>query len=314
MDKAIVNGVLFEPIPFYDDIRGTYAGNVCVPATSGALNCANTVFPRAHDTFSKISPMISFGYNWTDDIMTYFKISSGYQSGGFNARDDKWTDFVTGFDEEDLLAYELGVKSVLAGRYQLNGALWLSDYDDKRVNQFNPVTLASVQRNAGKVKIWGLELELLAQLADNLQAGVNYGYVDHKYREYVDPRLGDLSDRSNFPYSPRNTASAFIAYDYPLNFGVLRARLDTTYRDEMTFLVPQPERNSSSSLQLWNARVTLDEIKGPGDSVVRVSAWGKNLTDEGYWNFGVNLYDSFGFDFNTYGEPRTFGLDIELDF
>lgn len=316
MYKAIVNGVFFEPIPFFDDIstNPAYAGKPCVPRPSppGGLTCANTVFPRAHDTFSKLTPMISFGYDWTEDIMTYLKLSTGYQSGGFNSRDDQWSDFVTGFNEEDLLVYELGVKSVLANRYQINGALWYSDYDDKRVNQFNPATLASVQRNASKVEIWGIELEVLAQLTDRLQAGVNYGYVDHEYDEYVD-RGVDLS-YYNFPFSPKNTASAFIAYDYPLNFGVLRARLDTTYRDEMNFLVPAPELNSSSSLQLWNARVTLDEIKGPGDSIVRVSAWGKNLTDEGYWNFGVNLYGTFGFNFNTYGEPRTLGVDIEVDF
>ena len=82
----------------------------------------------------------------------------------------------------------------------------------------------------------------------------------------------------------------------------------------MTFLVPQPERNSSGALQLFNARITLDEIKGPGDSLMRVSLWGKNLTDESYWNFGVNIFSSFGFDINTYGEPRTYGIELEVDF
>lgn len=316
MEKAVSVGAMLDHLPYLDDIRPIFAGNTCSGA--GSQPCAGTVFPKASEKFYNVSPMISVSYDWTDDIMTYFKVSSGYQSGGFNARDATWEDFVTGFDEETILAYELGMKSLLAGRYQLNGALWFSDYDDKRVNQFNPETLASIQRNAGVVEIWGVEVELLAQLTDNLQAGVNYGYVDHKYAEYdfenADGTISDLSKASNFPYSPRNTASAHLAYDYPLERAVVKARLDWSYRDNMTFLVPKPERNSSGPVQLWNARLTLDEIQGPGDSSLRISLWGKNLTNESYWNFGVNIYETFGFDINTYGEPRTFGADFEIRF
>ena len=101
---------------------------------------------------------------------------------------------------------------------------------DKRVNQFNPQTLASVQRNAGDVEIWGVEIEVLAQLTDKLQAGLNYGHVDHEYVEYHKIRASgviiDLSEVSNFPYSPENTARAFLDYEYPLNFGALKARVD----------------------------------------------------------------------------------------
>ncbi len=212
------------------------------------------------------------------------------------------------------------MKSTFAGRYQVNAAWFFSDYDDKRVNQFNPETLVSVQRNAGVVEIWGVELEVLAQLTDNLQAGFNYGHVDPEYVEFDTPdpdnpgQVIDLSDQANFPFAPENSYSAFLAYEYPLDFGLMRARLDWSYRDEMTFLVPQPEFNSSDEANLLNARVSLDELAGPGDSTIRVSAWVKNLTDEGYWNFGVNLFNSFGFDLNTYGEPRTFGLDLEVNF
>ena len=84
----------------------------------------------------------------------------------------------------------------------MNAAAFFSDYDDKRVNQFNQQTLASVQRNAGIVEIWGVEIEVLAQLTDNLQAGLNYGHVDHEYVEYLETRNGvttDLSGVSNFP-------------------------------------------------------------------------------------------------------------------
>ncbi len=318
MDKIATFGTNFQPAVFYDDVRDVYAGNNCTVNPSGTLNCNNTLFPKASRSFSNVSPMVSVSYHWTEDLMTYAKVSSGYQSGGFNARDATWADFQNGFDEETIIAYELGLKSTWDNRVQLNGALWFSDYDDKRVNQFNTETLASIQRNAGKVEIWGVELEMLAQLTDQWQVGVNYGHVNHQFKEYdfvnPDGSTTDLSGNSNFPYSPRNTASAHIAYEVPTDWALFRARLDWSYRDNMTFLVPQPERNSSGPVQLLNARASLDDIKGPGNTSMRVSLWAKNLTNEGYWNFGVNIYDSFGFDINTYGEPRTFGADLELRF
>ncbi len=315
MEKLQTTGVFYDDfMPYFKDVAHLYAGNPC------GATCNNTVFPKASKSFDNISGLVSLGYNWNDDVLTYAKISQGFQSGGFNSRDATWEDFTNGFEEETIIAYEVGIKSVFDGRYQFNGAFFFSDYDDKRVNQFNPETLASVQRNAGVVEIWGVELELLAQLTDNWQAGANYGHMNQKYKEYDAPNpanpteIIDLSGSSNFPFAPRNTASAFVSYEHPLDVGLLRARLNWTYRDNMTFLVPQPERNSSGPVHLWNARVTWDEIPGPGDSTLRVSAWGKNLTNEAYWNFGVNIFSSFGFDVNRFGEPRTFGLDFDLMF
>ncbi|WP_167854994.1 TonB-dependent receptor [Mangrovimicrobium sediminis] len=300
MSKALVANTGFGPVLYLSDVKNDPA-------------LADSLYPDAAEKFDNVSWLASVGYNFTPDILTYAKISTGFQSGGFNARDIDPRDFTTGFKEETLLAYELGMKSTFNNRFQVNASVFFSDYDDKRVNQFNPETLVSVQRNAGVVEIYGAELELLAQLSEHWRAGFNYGYTNKEYVEYESDGV-DLSDAANFPYSPDNTASANIAYEYPTSMGLVKARLDWSYRDEMTFLVPVPERNSSGDLQLWNARVALEEIPVFGDKNLRVALWGKNLTDEGYYNFGVNIYSSFGFDINTYGEPRTYGIDVAFDF
>ncbi len=301
MDKALVPGTnAGEPLTV-NDVRKD-------PALSTFL------YPGASESFNNFSWLVSLGYNWSPDILTYAKISTGFQSGGFNARDILPSDFATGFDEETITAYELGWKSTFDNRFQVNGAIFFSDYDDKRVNQFDPVNLVSIQRNAGVVEIYGAEVELLAQLTEHWRAGVNYGYTHKEYIEYEGGSGEDLSDSANFPFSPDNTASANLMYEHPLNFGLLKARVDWSYRDNMTFLTPQPERNSSGPLQLWNARIALEELNGPGDSTMSFALWGKNLTDEGYYNFGVNIFSSFGFDINTYGEPMTWGMDVAINF
>ncbi len=301
MEKTLLSNTGADPWLFLDQVKKN-------PDLAGML------YPKAQDNFDNFSWLASLGYNWTDDVMTYAKISTGFQSGGFNARDILPKDFVIGFKEETLTAYEIGMKSTFNQRFQVNAAVFYSDYDDKRVNQFDPVNLVSIQRNAGVVEIYGAELELLAQFTENWRAGFNYGYTDKKYKEYLGANGEDLSGMANFPYSPDNTASANLAYEHPLQWGLFKARVDWSYRDKMTFLTPVPERNSSGSLQLWNARVSLEDIDTWGDTKMRISAWGKNLADEGYYNFGVNIYGTFGFDINTYGEPRTYGVDVTIDF
>ncbi|WP_317932248.1 TonB-dependent receptor [Halioxenophilus sp. WMMB6] len=303
MEKVAFASSSFANPVFLNEIRAQYG---------------DQFYPKASRDFDNLSGLVSVSYDWNDDIMSYFKVSSGYQSGGFNVRDTTVEDFTRGFDEETLISYELGTKAQFASRYQFNTALWYSDYDDKRVNNLNPQTLSQTVRNAGVVKIWGLEAEFLAQLTDTIQIGINYGHVDPEYSEYdfleSDGTITDKSDTTNFAYAPENSVNAHIAYEQPLNFGLLRARMDYSYRDEMTFLSAQPERNSSKEAKIMNARVSLEEIQLAGDMNMRVGAWVKNLTDEGYWNFGVNIYDTFGFDINTYGEPRTFGVEVEVLF
>lgn len=287
---------------------------------------AGVDFGTAKNEFDNISPMVSLGYDISDTTMTYFKVSTGFQSGGFNIREQNLATFHKGFDEETLIAYEWGLKTLINERIRINTALWYSDYDDKRVNMFDPATLGNSVQNAGVVEIYGVEFELLAQLTDALQFGLNYGYQHPEFKEYdspnpacvtnpaCNPPVQDLSGITNFAYSPRHSAGAHLAWENSLDFGVLRARVDWMWKDSYFFMAAQPERMYQRAYSLWNARVTLDELAGPGDTQLRVSLWGKNLTDEPYYYNGVNLFSSLGFDVNLYGEPRTFGIDLELSF
>lgn len=321
MRKVFITTVSgLAPIETFSQVAPRYAGTSCTTTPQGAPSCRNTRFPDAEKSFDNFTPMVSLAYHWNPDVMTYAKVATGYQAGGFNVRDQLWSDFTRGFDEEKLTSYEVGLKGTFADRFRVNAAAFFSDYDDKLVNQFNPETLVSVQVNAGQVEIWGVELELAAQLTDRLQAGLNYGHQRPKYVEYKsrpDPVTGevtDLSDTAYFPHTPNNTYSAFLLYEQPLALGLLRARLDWSYRDEMNFLAPKPERNESKGAEIVNARVGLSDLAGPGRTRISAYAWVKNLFDEGYWVNGVNLYNTFGFDINGYGEPRTFGAELTVEF
>jgi len=299
MRKATLSQNLGSPVTYDQYVQG-----FAMPAD---------LFPAASKSFENFSWLLSVGYDWTEDVMSYFKISTGFQSGGFNVRETLQSRFPAGFNDETLTSYEIGTKATFAERFVVNAAAFFGDYEDKQVNVFDPVTLGNVRQNAD-AEIWGVELELLAQLNDFWQVGAGYGYLDKTFTRFLDLQGNDVSDTTNFTYAPNNTANMHIAYEQPLDFGLLKARVDGSYRDNMQFLAPIPQANPSGAFTLWNARVTLDEIQGPGDTEMRFSVWGKNLTDEGYWTSGVDVLSSFGFAFNLWGDPRTYGVDAEIRF
>jgi iron complex outermembrane receptor protein len=300
MNKANIGASSFDKPIFYDDY-------VKLPGVE------DTLFPKASDDYDNVSWLVSVSYDWNEDVMTYAKVSTGFQSGGFNVRDTRPDAFTDGFDEETLTSYEVGLKSEWGGRFIVNAAAFFSDYEDKQVNVFDPESLGNVRQNAD-VEIWGVELEVLAQLTDHWQLGFGYGYLDKEFTKFDDLQGNDVSDTTNFTYAPDNTANGHLAYEHPMGSGVFKARVDWSYRDEMNFLAPAPEPNSSDDFHLFNARISWAEIEGPGDTTMRVSLWGKNLTDEGYWTSGVNILPTLGLAFNLWGEPRTYGADFEILF
>ena len=59
---------------------------------------------------------------------------------------------------------------------------------------------------------------------------------------------------------------------------------------------------------LLNARLTLGDIPGLGG--VRASLWGRNLTDKNYYIMQFNV----GRPGALFGEPRTYGIDLNVEF
>src|SRR5690606_29044286 len=98
------------------------------------------------------------------------------------ARAANETAFHRPFDEETLISYEIGMKSTwFDNRLLVNGAVFYNDYQDLQVNQFDPVSAVNNFSNAGDAVINGFELEVQAQVSDNLQVGGSYGYLDPEY-------------------------------------------------------------------------------------------------------------------------------------
>ena len=165
----------------------------------------------------------------------------------------------------------------------------------------------------------GLELEVIALLTQGLTAEFSYGYMDSEFDEYnarnpATNQIEDISDITTVTRAPENTASLGLQYTFqPTDLGALSARVDFAYTDGYTFHPFLNTFDSADSRTLVNARLTLDDLSIGNDSSLRLSAWVKNLTDEEYREWGID-FGSLGFAGNTYGRPRTFGIDAVYNF
>jgi iron complex outermembrane receptor protein len=113
---------------------------------------------------SKVDYRANLQYDWTDRIMTYVQIATGFKGGGVSPRPFSAAQAVP-FDPEELRSYEVGAKSdFLDRRVRLNASVFFSDYSDMQLTlsscpQYGVGLPCAVVANAGDAEIRGAELE-----------------------------------------------------------------------------------------------------------------------------------------------------------
>jgi iron complex outermembrane recepter protein len=298
----------------------------------------------AEEDWSHVDWQGTASMQWTDAIMNYVRVATGYKSGGFNPRSPEQTgippdgppDKLRPFNEETVITYEFGAKTELfEDRLILNGAIFYSDYDDLQVDQFvaGSAGAASITVNAGKAHIWGFEIEGVAQLTDYISAYANYGWLDMEYDEFkirdpITDAIFDISDEARFGYRPDQTLAAGLVFESdPLGRCgvVLGSRVDAIYADDIWWhvidnvpqtgnaITPFNEDIKENGYAVFNASISLSEIPVGNDGRLKFTLWGRNLLDEEYRRSGID-FGGLGFAGVIYGEPRTYGATMTFSY
>jgi iron complex outermembrane receptor protein len=297
-----------------DNTQGVFGCVVPAPGVvitpPGASLCPQTF---AH-WFSAPSWTVSLDHQFTDDLMSYAKVSHGYRSGGENFRGANTPESFAPFNPEYVTEYEVGTKSEFFDRRaRINVAVYYDNYKDIQRSISIPtaggIPTTNVA-NAAAAKIKGLELESEWRPIEKLTLSVAAGYTDAHYTKFVDPLVGDLS---NLPFSvPKWTANATARYVQPVAVGDLSLEADYRWQSELN-LTPQngnPLAYIQDAYGLLNARVGLHL-----DSIdTDVAAFGKNLTNKEYFVGGESLDASIGYGILVTGQPRLFGVEVTKHF
>ncbi|MGI9286773.1 MAG: TonB-dependent receptor [Pseudomonadales bacterium] len=260
-----------------------------------------------------VSGRLALNFFPNEDWMIYGSLTSGFKSGGFPGGLVFTPEEYGAYDEETIIAYELGFKSTLAGGLvQLNGAAFFYDYQDIQVYQVLPGDSAVPQQkldNAGDAEIYGGELELVATPTDGLYLMLGVGYT---HTEFLDLQFGDLDLRGNqLANTPEWTANGIVRYDWDLDSGGgLYVQGDFTYSDEYFFDVFNTAYASQDSYTLFGARAGYQATSGNWE----VNLWGKNLGDEDYSSWGLDLGSGFGLLQVMPTKSRTYGVELRAFF
>jgi outer membrane protein OmpA-like peptidoglycan-associated protein len=242
------------------------------------------------------------------------------------------------FGPEKMLQYELGFKSQwFNNRLRLNADGFFSDYKDLQVSVFRASQefgSLSLIENAGAAEIWGSEVELTAVPVRGVEVTASYGFTSPKYTEFFDqkvdasnhpifdvngkPVLENVAKHRSFNYVPEHQAMLGLAYTAPpTSSGVFSAHLDAYWQDKIVFAIPNEtlgaQADSVPNYAVVNGRLRFADIplaKGSLD----LGVFARNLFDKKYRNFGIDFGSALGFAIDTYGPPRTFGIEMAYNF
>ncbi|ANI79280.1 TonB-dependent receptor [Sphingobium sp. EP60837] len=261
-------------------------------------------------SFQDFSPTGTIAFDINRDVNVYAKLSKGYKTGGFNPAASSAATFARGFGPETLISYELGLKSEFFDRrVRLNVAAFYNDYKDIQLNVLDPVNpRVNDVLNAGKAKITGLEVDLSARIFKGMTFSASYGRVNPKYKKVIDFTGNDVTSGFHFTNAPKNSFTVAADYSSPeTGIGKFDVNVNYAWQDRYTAIANDP-RYIVGSNGLLGARISLSKI--PGLDGVKIAAWGRNLTNENYYATSFPA----GVPSAIFGAPRTYGLDLTVEF
>ncbi|RIV82616.1 TonB-dependent receptor [Aurantiacibacter xanthus] len=318
---------------------GTVPGTPCLPGLApfdpaNAPNCSQVGLNGLTDQYKgdRFDWRVAVDYRFSDAVLAYGQIGTGYRAGGVNPRPffapgtvlpvaNGQIDPVNGvpqdvgqlssFAPETITSYEVGLKTdLLDRRLRVNLAAFANDYKDIIVNLLAcPITPCFQPNNGGTARVRGLEAELFIFPADSLSVDFSGSYLDFKYRN-VAPGSGITLDMVT-PFTPEWKASAGLQYDvFDGDAGLLSLRLDGSYQSEVYTEAVNGPNNRIDEYFLANARLTWASAARDWKVSLEVT----NLGDKYYENTRFDQSMQSGTVSVSPGAPRQWAVTLNREF
>ncbi len=294
---------------------------------------------------------VAVDYRFSDALMMYGQIATGYRAGGFNPR-PYYPSQMSPHVPESITSYEIGFKTDFLDRrarlnvagfyFDYNNIVLLSNYceDLEPLGQATPCLRPS---NVGSAKVKGIEVETFLEPVDNLTFDGSLSYLDFQYKE-IDATAGTgvaLSDIT--PFTPEWKYSFGIQYDVAgVAGGDLMFRFDGSYQSKIyteagnvdSRIVPSDVVPGSPGFEdiglaggggsvanlvvdnridgYFLANARIGWTSDDGDWGIALEA--RNLFDKYYLTSKVNDASAVGHVYGAPGKPRTFAVSVTRNF
>jgi outer membrane receptor protein involved in Fe transport len=273
---------------------------------------------------------IGLDFKATEDLLFYANISQGYKAGSFPHVSGAIYKAYQTVDQESLLDYEVGFKATMYdGKLMVNGGAFFYDYEDKqlRAKFVDPIFGAlDLLENVPESEATGAELEITAFPIDGLVISAAVTYLDTEVIDYVgsvgaepDPnnpgllRSIDASfEGADLPYAPQWSFNLRGDYTFALT-DELEGMVGVSFigqSESIGILTPDSSVRKDFEIRdytIVNANIGIRSV----DERWQVMLWGKNITDEYYWQNTIQAYD----DIVRYAaRPAEYGVTFSMNF
>jgi iron complex outermembrane receptor protein len=270
---------------------------------------------------------VDLEYQPVNDILVYAKYSRGYRQGNVNPNGPIGA---TVFGPEKVDTYEAGAKTSFAGA--MKGSLNVTGfYNNLSHQQLQAGFESSTGRaspiigivNAGKSRIWGIEVELSLQPLPRVRLDASYAYLNTKLLSETAPNIapGSVYDEVVFTsevggplsFSPSNKFAVTGSYNLPIadEYGRLSISATDSYSSSYSVTVASPY-GRIQPVNLVNLNLNWNGI---GGSQIDGSLFVTNLFDKFYTTFVPGEYDTaVAVESRALGQPRMFGGRLRIHF
>lgn len=252
-----------------------------------------------------------FELDWRplDDVLVYASVARGVKGFGFNFAIDG-TGILGGstaaqipFDEEKLMAYELGVKSTLFdGRARLNGSVYYYDYSDFQAFSFEGLTNVVSNKDA---EVVGFEAELIANPWERWEFSFGLNVQDAEVKDVTSANFftGALVTRDrDMVLTPDITFNGLGRYQWPMFGGNMALQMDFRVVGEQYFDIANNPITKEDAYVVGSGRLSWTDAT----DAWQVALWVKNISDTGYRTYAIPV-TSLGFTQQMIGQPRWIG-------
>lgn len=254
-------------------------------------------------TFDAWQPKVTASWFFAEEQLLYATYARGFRSGGFNGIGGRE------FSDETVDNYEIGYKSThLDNRLRFNTAAFYAQSNDF---QFFFVDFAAggaqVIDNLGQVTLQGFEVEIEAIATENWRVFGSFGFLDSQIDD-ISPQLQVPAEEGN--KSPKTTEYTFnlgTELMYPLGKLNATLRVDFERRGDKHWHTDNVD--VMKPVNLLNLRASL------GGEQWTATAWGKNITDEFYYeDFNATSFSGLPWNIGSPTRLATYGIDFRYDF
>lgn len=252
---------------------------------------------------SALLPKLGVSFNPNRETNLFATLGAGYKPGGYSAFTGNRA--LAAFGPERTKTFEAGITQSTPDK-SLAATFRVFYYDITGYQIERSFATSSVVAddylvvNAPRARSLGGELELTWRPLAGLTIAADLGTTDVTLREFRDPYTGVSYSGNRAPYVP--TYDASIRADYQHGSGWF-AGVEVTSNGRTYYTEAESVTFGQKTYTLLGAHVGFSRDR------FRVSAYGDNLTDKGYYSAITP-----GTGHGTPGAPLTYGIEASLKF